>query len=340
MKQTVTLADVARRAGLSKATVSYALRNHPKISEATRKKVRALAKKMGYRVHPLLQILASHRWKQPALQSIPVALLIESRAVWSLWQETHIPFLQQRCTQLGYSLNVIYLEDHSAIGQVEKILFARNMQGLIIGPVPHSPWMEALDYGSIAAISFGYTPHPLPIETVQYDFFFAAKSVLNRILNGSYQRIGILQHKKASLDDVVFFSAGIRDIVRERRSIKRFVTPFFIQSSIQDPAFEVWLKNERPDAVFSFYPHFYERLIQQSYQVPQEIAFACIHKISADHHMAGTLNHCDKIAFAAVDQLDSQIRLHEKGSQKKSLSLLIRPEWSPGLSLPEPVTSL
>lgn len=335
MKQTVTLADVARRAGLSKATVSYALRNHPKISEATRKKVQVLAEKMGYRVHPILQILASHRWKQPFDQSIPVAVLLESRAVWTLWQETHLPLLQERCVQLGYSLNTIYLEECSSVEQVKKILFARNIQGLIIGPVPRSPWMEALDYGSVAAISFGYTLRRLPIETVQYDFFFAAKSVLRRLLDGPYRRIGILQHRDELVDDVIFFSAGIRDIVRERRAAKRFVAPYYIQSSIQNPAFEAWLQKEQPDAVFSFYPHFYERLIQQNYRVPQEIAFACIHKISEDHSMAGTLDHCDKIAFAAVDQLDSQVRLHEKGIQKKGFSLLIRPEWSPGLSLPE-----
>ena len=44
----VTSIDVAKRAGVSQATVSRALRDHPGTSEATRQHVRAIARELGY----------------------------------------------------------------------------------------------------------------------------------------------------------------------------------------------------------------------------------------------------------------------------------------------------
>ena len=47
--KTATMQQVADRAGVAVSTVSYALKNHPKIPEATRERIQALARRMGYR---------------------------------------------------------------------------------------------------------------------------------------------------------------------------------------------------------------------------------------------------------------------------------------------------
>ena len=47
-KDTVTTADVAKRAGLSKMTVSRVLNDHPYVSDDTRKKVMQSVKELGF----------------------------------------------------------------------------------------------------------------------------------------------------------------------------------------------------------------------------------------------------------------------------------------------------
>ncbi|QXD32614.1 helix-turn-helix domain-containing protein [Candidatus Pelagisphaera phototrophica] len=73
-KQT-TFADIAKRAGVCKATVSLALHNNSRISKETRKRIKEIAHEMGYHLIPsgcrqygpdstiegLVRILSHHR---------------------------------------------------------------------------------------------------------------------------------------------------------------------------------------------------------------------------------------------------------------------------------------
>src|SRR5262245_17339141 len=55
-----TLRTLARLAGVTSMTVSLALRNHPRISAATRQRLQALAAAHGYRPDPVVSKLMSH----------------------------------------------------------------------------------------------------------------------------------------------------------------------------------------------------------------------------------------------------------------------------------------
>lgn len=66
----VKITDVARRAGVSPSTVSYALSGKRPISDATRRRVEAAARDLGYRPHAAARAVAAPRrtcwpWPRP-----------------------------------------------------------------------------------------------------------------------------------------------------------------------------------------------------------------------------------------------------------------------------------
>ena len=61
--KSVTLQDIADELGLTKVSISKALRDHPDISEETREKVKKMAKKLGYRPNLVARSLTSSKSK-------------------------------------------------------------------------------------------------------------------------------------------------------------------------------------------------------------------------------------------------------------------------------------
>lgn len=59
----ITLQDIANELGLTKVSISKALRDHPDISEDTRIKVKEMAKKLGYRPNLVARSLTSSKSK-------------------------------------------------------------------------------------------------------------------------------------------------------------------------------------------------------------------------------------------------------------------------------------
>ena len=59
MEKNITIVDIAKKTGLSVATVSRALNGHPSVKEETRKKVEDTAEKLGYQVNYLARSLGT-----------------------------------------------------------------------------------------------------------------------------------------------------------------------------------------------------------------------------------------------------------------------------------------
>ena len=118
----VTFRQIAKATGLAVATVSYALRNDPKIPAETIARVRATADKMGYRPNPRVAALMAH-----IRRARPVAT---GERIGFIWLARPGPYLgthrgaKQRAEQLGYELEDFALSDRglAAVGCVEGAL--------------------------------------------------------------------------------------------------------------------------------------------------------------------------------------------------------------------------
>ena len=151
----VRLKDIAGRAGVSVMTVSKVLRDAPDISAATKSRIRALARQMGYVPDSLAQGLRTRTTKLFGLVVSAMTNPIFARVVMAIEERAH---------ELGYelilshTLNLAERED-TAIRR----LISRRVDGLFVSPVyrlgPEAPIYQELQRCGITLIhSTPYQP--------------------------------------------------------------------------------------------------------------------------------------------------------------------------------------
>ena len=148
----VSLSAIARAAGVSLATVSYALRKHPKISAATRAVVLRAAESLGYRPNPRVASLMAHirGGRAGATRECLAFVWVhtsrrESRA--NSFLRGVLRGATQRAAQLGFGLEEFWTgEDGMSDRRLAQILQARGIAGVVLSPVTTPEASVTLDW--------------------------------------------------------------------------------------------------------------------------------------------------------------------------------------------------
>ncbi|HLP24844.1 MAG TPA: LacI family DNA-binding transcriptional regulator, partial [Acidobacteriota bacterium] len=163
IKAMVTQQDIARETGLSQTAVSLALRNSPDVSPATVKRVRAAAKRLGYRPDPLISALMAqrHRRAQGSYRA-KIAFLhaFPRRDDWRTYAYAAGCFAGARATaeERGYVCEPFWLREPGITAQrLSQILWTQNVQGLLFAPLPVDFPVLEIDWKKFAALSLDYS---------------------------------------------------------------------------------------------------------------------------------------------------------------------------------------
>jgi LacI family transcriptional regulator len=139
----LTLQQITRAADWSLATVSYALRDDPRIRSETKTLVQKIAAQLCYRPNPRFSALMS-----PIRTSRPVATGERIAFVWvhtSRAESAKDPFLQRvflgakvRAEALGYGLEQFWTAERGMTDRrLSQVIKARGIVGVLLSPVMH-----------------------------------------------------------------------------------------------------------------------------------------------------------------------------------------------------------
>src|SRR5262245_14119406 len=111
----VGLREIAQAAGVCLMTVSLSLRDNPKISAATRQRVRAIAARMGYRPDPeisrLMGRLRSSRLRRGTVVVGMIDLRDQPAAAVTPYDQAVRRGVTRRAEALGFSVSVFCVGD-------------------------------------------------------------------------------------------------------------------------------------------------------------------------------------------------------------------------------------
>src|SRR5581483_2410531 len=99
-----------------RSTVALALREHPRIPVATRRRVQQIAKNLGYRLNPLVAALMSSRRSGRPVKHVTLAFVTNYPTRFGWRPEQHdrpdfFPGALQRARDFGYKLEHFWLAE-------------------------------------------------------------------------------------------------------------------------------------------------------------------------------------------------------------------------------------
>ncbi len=340
MAKPPTIRSLAKLAGVSKATVSLALRDSPRIRQSERERIQKLATEAGYEPNALMaQLLAQLRaGKMPAYQNT-LGLIYVTRAPAELNPVTTFrewfAACKARAKQLGYGLDEFMLyEPGMNPERLAQILDARNIRGLVVmGPFRQGviPPQFDLIWRRFAAVVIGMRPVRPALSCAANDQFSTAKQAMSALRDLGYRRPGLCINTE--VDDYIEsrFQGGYG--IAQRELPKKDRLPVFDYRVSDKDRFIRWMKIYRPDSIITLHPKIKEWVGEMGLDIPGEIGLVHLDRVPDLQGWAGMRQNNEGVGYAAVDMLIGQLHRNEIGVPPFQKCTFTNSAWTPGATV-------
>ncbi|MGH8048379.1 MAG: LacI family DNA-binding transcriptional regulator [Chthoniobacterales bacterium] len=339
MTERPTIRSLAKIAGVSNATISLALRNHPRIRASERERIQRIAAEAGYQTNALLSYLtAQMRMNNTSYQSTLGLLCVSEESKELKTVSTFrdwISSCREGAKQLGYGMDQFVLCDEKLPPmRLVKILEARGIRGLlIIGPFPNNELPADLQpvWERWTSVVLGIRPINPALAFVANDQFSTAARAMRELLQLGYRRPGLCIHP--DVDDLVEnrFLGGFL-VEQSHLCRKDRISPFSYQPSRQEQ-FQAWVRRSRPDVILTLHPEVKKWIEHMGMNIPRDIGLVHLDKTAELKSWAGMQQNNQHIGRAAVDMLVGQLHRNEAGVPQVQRCTFISGIWNEGSTI-------
>jgi LacI family transcriptional regulator len=319
---------IALEARVSQATVSRALKNDPRISEAVRRSIQDIAERLGYRPDPHVSKLMAHMrsMQETHFQSL-LGFILPLEEYPNPFMQEVVQGARSRAKALGYVVD----DFRTGLGKKEvrtlnRVLRARGVEGIIIfSRNDLEPPPQDLDLTHLAAVNCSNFDGVLPMHRVRSGHFENMECILEELVRLKSRRPGLVT---------------FREFDRRQRWAPRMGYYHFYHDLLNEdpppifdwhehlknvaPVFMSWFREVRPDILLAVGPV----IIGEITRILKEAKIRKnVPMLSMGHTHPGIRGINEKpanLGSAAVDVLTSHIIRNEKGWPKdvKVMSLL------------------
>lgn len=356
--QTINLEAIARRAGVSKATVSRALRADANPDAITGQRVREAASRLGYQPNPMVTALMTQ------IRSATRRDFRGGIALLNPWPERHLwqtngslslfmAGVQARAKQLGFTLDEIWLHETGRTPErTGKALRARGHVGVLVFPFPFDDASHSLeiDLADLAVATMGYSLRTPDVHRACANHYASVAMALTQLQRRGYRRIGFVATSRLVYRSHGMLSAAY--LTWQHTEARRARLPALLLG--HDNAdqgrrqFVAWYREHRPDAILGYYRPVLSWLSELGARVPDDIGYADLGltplNVAAgtvtpglyDPAVSGVDLQWRDVGAAAVDLIVDQINRNEHGVPRAPRVTLVPGLWHEGKTLRPP----
>lgn len=347
LSKSVTTRTLAQAAGVNVSTISRALRGAPGVSPAERERIRAIAKRLGYRPNPLVAILTAQvRTYRRNPYPSTIALLDcwpENRPIWANFDDSldYIGGIRDRAESLGYSVERIRMIDlGGSLGRLQKLLATRRIYGLLVLPVPDNTDLSGLDFSQLACATIDFSLNrPNLMLRASPNYYHNMWTALTIMVDRGYRRIGFADTQGVQYADSLAYAAFL---VYSKRHPGLCVAPCLANSASYKDDLATWLHREKPDALLTSNFNLPADIVAAGYRVPQDIAAV---SLCSPPDPTGHVTYIDEnyraVGAQATAMIIDAIHRNEFGLLQTGAVYLVDGIWHEGRTVrPAPVKSV
>jgi DNA-binding LacI/PurR family transcriptional regulator len=328
-----TVRSLAAALGLSRATVSNALRGKGRIAESTARKVLKAAEAAGYAHNALAGALMSELRQSRGQTFRGVIATLEEeeseRPPHGPFQEELVAGLRERAAELGYQLESFTVRREAAAKRrLNGILEARGIQGVAILPSWHEPDWSALDWTRLAGVYADYVIRKPALSCVTTDPFRSVTETLQRLAERGYRRPGLCIETERDRRTHFRFGAPFQAWPADERGWE--AVPPLHRAKLERAEFEVWFRTHRPDVVLSHFTEIVDWMKALGAKVPRTHGFVGLNALYRAQPCAALDLQARVIGARCAEKITSMLYRQELGVPAWPTLTTVSARWVEG----------
>jgi len=332
-----TLRSLARVLGLSRTTVSDALRGSPRVDPSTAARVRKAAREAGYRRNPLAGALMSElrRSRGTAFRGVLAAVDFNEPDRPDDAARYHRELVlgaEVRATELGFKVEKFSV-GHAGVSvqRLDSILQSRGIHGVILLPAWDEPDLSNLDWSRYVGIYTDYIIERPALHSVCSDHYRSLLAALQRLAALGYRRPGLFLQKHQDERLQYRWGAAFRAFQDSHPGIKT-VPPLIVDAFTREE-FAAWFRRQKPDVVLAHHTEAMDWMESCGADVPASHGFASLNVLMKTRPCAGLDLQPRVLGARATELLIAQLQRNETGIPEWPSTTTIPARWMDGPTL-------
>jgi LacI family transcriptional regulator len=338
----MSVRQIAIRLGLSAAAVSMALNNHPKIPEKTRRRVRGLARRLGYKSNAKVVELMKHlrSARQPKIEAcLGVISFYETRRPWEQSQHLSRMYegMKHRADALGYRLEPFWLRAPDVTARrLRSVLDARGIEGLLCFGSPRVDEEFPRELNHYAIVTQGWSIRA-PLHRVVNHGFNNTWRALEKLHDLGYRRPGIVVGRNLDVRASHANISAYYGWCDHMFGLPALMPPLRVVGVEEKPVLD-WLALHRPDVLlfnhdYEVLPELSQLLLRHGIRMPDDMGVAAISQLLGGTPFAGFEENQTLMGEAAVEMLIGRLTHRDVGIARHPRVEMVESVWVEGRSL-------
>jgi len=332
-----TIRSLAESLGVSRTTVSDALRNQPRVSAETRDLIQQAARAAGYRFNPLASSVLSQvrRTRLGTFQGVLAAIGQEEPArvpfPGAYWRDL-LQGATERGLELGFKLeHFVVGRDRLTVPRLDTILRSRGIRGVLIMPAWEQPDFRLLNWPTLTGVYADYLMESPGLHSVCPDHPRGMELAMSRLHALGFRRPGLvlLQQESVRLHDrwLAAFLAF------RHRHPEMSALPPLIVPAMNAEDFKRWFKQHQPDVVVGHRAEMIGWMEDCGARVPTTHGFCCLNLGLNAQPCAGLDQRPYHVGVRAIELVISQIHQNTYGTPELPSNTTVPMRWVDGPTL-------